>query len=109
MAGQHLTVSETARRLSVTTRTVRRWVADGFLPAAKIPGRGGGEWRIPGEAVDKLLSGRVEPKGTSPMDAQQRCQGVTSSGERCRGIARRRSKFCRHHQKQASEEWQDWF
>ena len=109
MANQHLTVSETARQLSVTTRTVRRWVADGFLPAAKIRGRGGGEWRIPCEAVDKLLSGRVEPRGTNPMDVQQRCQGVTRRGERCKGIALRRSRFCRHHQNQAKSEWQDWF
>ena len=109
MADEYLTVKETARRLSLTTRTVRRWVADGFLSAARIPGRGGGEWRIPREAVDKLLSGRVEPSGTNPMDVQQRCQGTTRSGEPCQGIAVRGSKFCRHHQRQAKSEWQDWF
>lgn len=32
-------VAEVATRMQVTERTVRRWIADGTLPAVKIGGR----------------------------------------------------------------------
>lgn len=34
-----MTVAEVANELRVTERTVRRWIADGTLPATKIVGR----------------------------------------------------------------------
>jgi excisionase family DNA binding protein len=34
-----LTVSEVCQRLSLSDRTVRRWVADGSLPVVKLRGR----------------------------------------------------------------------
>lgn len=39
---EYLTIREAADRLSATTSTVRRWIADGEIKAQKI----GGHWRI---------------------------------------------------------------
>lgn len=45
-----MTVAEVADRLNVSERTVRRWIAEGALPATKIVGR----VRISGADVDAL-------------------------------------------------------
>lgn len=51
-AGDGLTITEAAERLEVSPRTVRRWIHDGKLEAAKVPGPYGPEWRIPAAAVN---------------------------------------------------------
>ncbi|WP_308124244.1 helix-turn-helix domain-containing protein [Mycolicibacterium xanthum] len=38
-----LTVTEVARRWHVSVRSVQRWIADGKLPAIRLPG---GQYRI---------------------------------------------------------------
>lgn len=45
-----MTVADVADRLNVSERTVRRWIAEGALPATKIVGR----VRISGADVDAL-------------------------------------------------------
>ena len=52
-----LTVQETARALKVTALTIRRYIADGRLPAVKV-GRG---VRVRKEAVEQFLR-PIEPK-----------------------------------------------
>ena len=52
-----LTVAETAQALRVTTITIRRYIADGKLPAVRV-GKG---VRVHREAVDHLLT-PVEPR-----------------------------------------------
>jgi excisionase family DNA binding protein len=55
-AGEHppiihrglLTSSQVARILHVSLRTAQRYIADGKLPAARLPG---GHWRIRAEDV----------------------------------------------------------
>ncbi len=49
--GELLTVEEVADHLKVRTTTVRRWIRDGYLPAAKV----GQAYRIRIEAVEALL------------------------------------------------------
>lgn len=53
---QHLSVNEVAQRLSVTGRTVRRWIAEGRLKSSKIRGY---LVRIPESAVERLLAEQV--------------------------------------------------
>lgn len=72
MSRELLTVEEAAERLKMNPQTVRRWIRQGLLPAAKI---GRKEWRIDeadllpalarpsatelarrGQAVDRLLA-----------------------------------------------------
>ena len=48
MADQELSPSEAARRIGTTTRTVQRWIANGFLPARRV----GGRWRVAFDALD---------------------------------------------------------
>jgi len=47
-----LTVEETANYLKVSEVTIRRWCADGKLPAFKI----GREWRINKSELDRISS-----------------------------------------------------
>jgi len=51
-----LTVEETANYLKVSEVTIRRWCADGKLPAFKI----GREWRINKSELDKMVQSNVE-------------------------------------------------
>lgn len=51
-----LTTAEVADRLGVTAYTVRRWVADGHLPAVKLPGAGRAQWRFHAADLDALLA-----------------------------------------------------
>jgi excisionase family DNA binding protein len=50
-----LTTGDVADRLGVTPYTVRRWVADGRLPAVKLPGGGRTQWRFRAADLDALL------------------------------------------------------
>ena len=59
-----LTVNEVAARLKVTPHTVYQWLKRGSLKGAlKLPGGG---WRIPEEAVERMLT------------PQEECDGVAS-------------------------------
>ena len=51
----YLTISETAERLGVNPRTVRRWIQRGDLPAHKQNYPGGFQYAIPASEVDKRL------------------------------------------------------
>jgi excisionase family DNA binding protein len=48
MTTELLTVEEAARRLKINPQTVRRWIRQGLLPAAKV---GRKEWRINAAAL----------------------------------------------------------
>jgi excisionase family DNA binding protein len=52
-----LTTSEVAERLRVIERTVRRWGADGTIPAIQLGGAGTHS-RIPAAALERSLSSR---------------------------------------------------
>lgn len=47
-----LTVNEVAAELGVCTRTVRRWIRAGAMPAIRTPG--GRELRIPQDYADRI-------------------------------------------------------
>jgi excisionase family DNA binding protein len=71
MSTSVLTVNETAKRLRVTTETVRRWCRDGtvFPHAFQLPG-GQNPWRIPERDVEAVEQGRStlhEPTTTGSM------------------------------------------
>ena len=51
-----LTVRQVARELTVTEKTVRRWIATGRVKAAKITDRSG--WRIRRSEIERLLHPR---------------------------------------------------
>jgi len=55
-AGGHelLKTGEVAERLRVTERTVRRWAADGSIPAIQLGGAGT-HLRIPAAALEHVL------------------------------------------------------
>lgn len=48
---EHLSIAQAAECLGVSTKTVRRWIKAGKLPAELIPGLYGPEYRIPASAV----------------------------------------------------------
>ena len=99
--GNHMGVTEAADALGVSICTARRWVKDGTLAGAvRLPGRGGGEWRILKSAVEGLLTEGRPRRGKNPREAAPRCQGVNAAGQPCGGIAVLGSRFCRHHQDQ---------
>ena len=100
MTEQYMTISEVARMLRLSGRSVRRWIQAGILPATRLPGRGGGEFRVPRAAVVDLLERGSEWHGPDVIGQGRKCEGVTASGEPCRGLAMRGSRFCRHHQDQ---------
>lgn len=93
-----LSITEAAERMSITRRTLYRWLDDGRLPGAfKIPGRMGGEWRIPAADLDAIKA--------DPPDPARRCEATTVTGRGCRSPAIKGSRYCRWHQKE--EAWQD--
>lgn len=73
-----LTYAEAARQAQVSDRTIRRWVAEGSLPAVETPdGRGGSERLI--EEVDLLRRlSRPEPD----MAGHDRIPPETANGRR---------------------------
>jgi excisionase family DNA binding protein len=54
---QLLTVAQAASLLSVSERTIRRWVADEKVPYARLPG---GQIRIPQGALIASLQGNYD-------------------------------------------------
>jgi excisionase family DNA binding protein len=50
-----LTVNEAAKALGVHRRTIWRRIASGDIPATRIPGRSGGEYRIREDDLRKYL------------------------------------------------------
>lgn len=58
----HLTVAQSAERLGVSTKTLRRRIADGHLPAYRV--NGGRSLRLKVDDVDALLR-RVPTAGTA--------------------------------------------
>lgn len=55
-----LKVPEVAKRLRVTTETVRRWLRDGELRGVRFSDRGG--WRVMASEVERKLRGDDAPK-----------------------------------------------
>lgn len=54
---QRLTVREAAERAHVCTRTVKRWIAIGLLPAYRLPSsKGRGHLRVRTGDVEALLA-----------------------------------------------------
>ena len=52
---EYLTVRQTARTLQVSTRTIWRRIQAGTIPATKLPGRSGHEYRIKKSDIEKYL------------------------------------------------------
>lgn len=48
-----LRISEIAKRLSVSVRAVHYWIADGYLPAVRVHGRG--MWLVSEEDLEAAL------------------------------------------------------
>lgn len=57
---EFLLPEEAAEQLRVNTETVMRWLRDGKMRGAKLPGRG--MWRIPKTEIDRIL-GTLEVGG----------------------------------------------
>jgi excisionase family DNA binding protein len=86
---QPLSIKDVADRLGRTKRTIFRWLEDGRFPNAyKIPGRQGGEWRIP---PDDLLTLEIGPP-------KRRCADILADGQPCQAPALKGSDYCRWHQ-----------
>lgn len=100
----HVTVTGAAAELGVSIRTVRRWLKDGTLAGVRLPGRGGGEWRIPRAAIDRLLTDGVPRSDTNPLASVPLCQGTKADGTPCRGLAVKGTGYCRYHQPGASRD-----
>lgn len=49
---EYMTPREAAAAVMVDEATVRRWIRNGMLQAARLPG---GQYRIPREAVTRML------------------------------------------------------
>ena len=94
-----LTASEAARALRVSTRTIHRWIRRGALRGVRLPGRGGGEWKVHRDAVDALLThGIARRSNGNRFEAVPRCAATNASGAKCQGLAVKGTKYCRHHQ-----------
>lgn len=96
MSDKLLTVKQAAEALGLSKRTLFRWLDAGRFPGArKIPGRLGGEWRIPAGDLDGLEA-RPAPAylGEAPI-----CQGTRKDGQPCQSPALTNSDYCRWHQK----------
>lgn len=63
----HLTVTEVAEALQVSTATVKRYIYDGRIASVKLPG---GQHRIPRSEVDRILSA-VPAEEPSPAQSDQ--------------------------------------
>jgi excisionase family DNA binding protein len=60
-----VTLAEAARQLRVSTRTARRWVKAGSLPAALGPGTNGPQYFVPAEAVEERRA--VKQRAARPL------------------------------------------
>src|SRR5215218_6995821 len=80
-----LSPSEAAARIGATTRSVRRWIVTGRLPARRV----GGRWRVASDALDAFAL-----PGTLPPDAARTPIGtlfIANRGE----VAVRIERTCR--------------
>lgn len=57
---KHLTVTEAAEALNLSVPTIKRYIYDGKLKSAKLPG---GQHRIPQSEIERLLT----PEGEEPV------------------------------------------
>jgi excisionase family DNA binding protein len=64
-----MTTADAAERLKLSQWAVRRLLASGRLRGSRIPGRGGGEWRIDQQALDDFLA---EHANTTPPETKRR-------------------------------------
>lgn len=51
-----MTVAEVSSALGVKVRTIRSWISNGFLPAAKV----GKLWHIPASALNEEVMNRAD-------------------------------------------------
>jgi excisionase family DNA binding protein len=57
----YVSVRDAANRTSVSPRTVKRWIADGRLPATRLPSpKGLGQLRIRSADLEVLLAGGAQ-------------------------------------------------
>lgn len=56
-----LRISEIAKRFSVSIRAVHYWIADGYLPAVRVHGRG--MWLVSEEDLEVALRANGLPPG----------------------------------------------
>ncbi|EHK84895.1 helix-turn-helix domain-containing protein [Rhodococcus pyridinivorans] len=54
-AARVYTIKQAAAALALNEKTIRRRIADGKLPAFRLPGSH--EWRIPVDAIDAMIGG----------------------------------------------------
>src|SRR4051812_887678 len=70
--GSTYNVAGTARALGVHPESVGRMIRGQRLSAIRLTtGRGGGEYRIPAEAVDQLIAGEVFPDANGRLTPLQ--------------------------------------
>ena len=100
MDKRYLTTTEAARLLSVSPDTVLKWVRAGKVNSYRTPG---GHWRIPAEAVDRLLPGGRPTRASAranPEESYQYCWEYNSlPGELCENcqqciVYRSRARRC---------------
>lgn len=68
----HLTVTEVAEALHLSTATVKRYIYDGRITSVKLPG---GQHRIPRSEVERLLAAQTADATTG---SQQPCEDLAS-------------------------------
>jgi excisionase family DNA binding protein len=73
-----LTVQEAAERASVSDRSVRRWIADGVLPATR--GRHG--WTVADEDLAAFLAAVRPTDDRDGQPAEARTSAVSADGQR---------------------------
>ena len=66
----HIDIHAASQRLGISTRTARRWIKDGTLPAELRPGRYGPTYWLPVAAIDAINAQRPAPRdeGLAPVD-----------------------------------------
>lgn len=99
---EHISVNEAAEMAGVSERTIRRWVANGYIAGQKIRGSSGDEWRIDPDSLNEYLhesehlrnrgredGGRFLPAGSLSQEKTSRLERVVrelqdSTGEAAR-------------------------
>ena len=71
MANQSLTVTQAARSMGVSTRTVRRYIKSGKLNAQFIQGNHGGEFRISAIPPELIKGKTMDKERGQTMDTLQ--------------------------------------
>lgn len=69
---KYYTIREAAKQLNVNPRTINRWIHREEIHAVKLPGRAGGEFRIPEAEVTRLLGqGSAEAETALRLERNQ--------------------------------------